>query len=407
VTQRSIAQPAAARELWGLDPDVVFLNHGSFGACPRAVLSEQARWRTRLEAEPVRFFVREYGDALAHAKHVLAEFIGAAPQDLAFVANATAGVNTVLRSLPFSAGDELLTTDHAYGACRNALDYAAERAGASVRVVRLPCPIDSPDQVVEAIVRGLTPRTRLALVDHITSPSALVLPVASIVEALSQRGVDTLVDAAHAPGMVPLALDALGAAYTTGNCHKWLCAPKGAAFLHVRRDRQAQVRPLSISHGATQSVPGRTRFELEHDWTGTDDPTPWLSVPAAIAFGASLFEGGWPAVYARSHDGARAARDRVLAVMGGPALCPDEMLGAMAAMVVRADLAQPTRPARDDERRSPAGLDPLQERLWTRFGIEIPVMPMPSEPMSRLIRVSIAPYTTNAEVDALVNALSC
>ena len=261
---------------WSLDPKVIYLNHGSFGACPTVVLQMQSDLRREMESEPVDFLVRRLPARLDEARKVFAAFVGAEPADLVFVPNATTGVNAVLRSLDFAPGDELLTTSHVYAACRKTLDFISSRSGARVVVADVPFPIESEDEVVAPILAAVTARTRLALLDHITSPTALVYPIRRLVEELDSRGVDTLVDGAHAPGMVPLDLEGLGAAYYTGNAHKWLCAPKGAAFLFVRRDRQAGLHPSAISHGYSLG------FHAEFDWTGTCDPTAWLCIPEAI-----------------------------------------------------------------------------------------------------------------------------
>ncbi|HMH53977.1 MAG TPA: aminotransferase class V-fold PLP-dependent enzyme, partial [Candidatus Acidoferrum sp.] len=321
-------------QLWPLDPDVVFLNHGSFGACPREVLRHQQTLRDRMEAGPVRFLSRDLDDLLDAARATLARFVGADADDLGFVTNATTGVNAVLRSLRFSAGDELLTTDHAYNACRNALNFVAERSGVRVVVATVPFPLASPDEVMTAVLSKVTPRTRLAMLDHVTSPTALVLPLERLVAELSRRGIDTLVDGAHAPGMVPLDLRTLGATYYTGNCHKWICAPKGSAFLWVRHDRHSDVHPVTISHGANAIRAGRSRFRLEFDWTGTCDPTAWMSVPTAIDYVGSLLPGGWPAVMQRNRALALDARDLLCAVAGTPPPCPNEMVGSIASVVL-------------------------------------------------------------------------
>jgi isopenicillin-N epimerase len=370
---------------WLLDPAITFLNHGSFGSCPRPILDEQLRLREQLEREPVRFMVRELEPLLDEARRALGDFVGAQPDDLAFVPNATAGVNAVLRSLELRAGDELLTTDHAYNACKNALDFVAERSGARVVVAAVPFPLASPDEVVDALLARVTARTRLALIDHVTSPTGLVLPAATLVEELQRRGVDVLVDGAHGPGMVPLALDALGAAYYTGNCHKWLCAPKGAGFLHARRDRQAALRPTVISHGMNSPRRDRSRFRLEFDWTGTMDPTAALCVPAAIRWLGAVVEGGWPALMAQNRDQALAARRLLCDALDVPPPCPDAMIGALASVTLPdGGGAQPT---------TPLYADPLQDLLLDRHGIEVPIIPWPAWPR-RLVRVSAQLYNS-------------
>ena len=390
-----IARMPEPRSHWRLDPSVVFLNHGSFGACPTEVLAYQARLRDQLEAEPVRFFVRELEPLLDQALASLAGFVGARWQDLAFVPNATAGVNAVLRSLSFSEGDELLVTDHGYNACRNAIDFVAQRAGARVVVSNVPFPLASSEVVVERLVAAVTPRTRLALVDHVTSPTGLVFPIERIVRELQARGVDVLVDGAHAPGMVPLELNALGAAYYTGNCHKWLCAPKGAAFLHVREDRQRAVRPLIISHGANATRTDRSRFRLEFDWPGTFDPTAALSIPECIRFLGALEPGGWPALRDHNRRMALASRDLLCRTLEIAPPAPDEMIGALASVPLPA--APPHTPG-------PFGFDPLQERLWQDHRIEVPLWSWPS-PKVRLLRVSLQRYNALAEIETLCAAL--
>ncbi len=317
---------------WALDPAITFLNHGSFGACPPAVLEVQRAWRDRLEAEPVRFLDRELDGALDHVRTVLGAFLGADPEGLAFVPNATTGVNAVLRSLRFEPGDELLTDDHEYNATLTTMQAVAARDDARVVIAPLPFPTSGADELAEAFLAGVTARTRLAVVSHLTSPSALILPVERLVSELAARGIDTLVDGAHAPGQVPLSLDALGAAYYTGNGHKWLCGPKGTGFLWVRADRRAVIHPTVTSHGANDPRTDRPRFQLEFDWVGTADPTGILALPAAIEWMATQEPGGWPAVMAANHALAIDGRDRLAAALGVAPPAPDDRLGAMAAL---------------------------------------------------------------------------
>jgi len=315
------------RQHWTLDPSLAFLNHGSFGACPRRVLEHQAMLRARLEASPVQFMTRELAPALAASRRAVAAFVGARADDLVFVRNATEGVNVVLRSLRFQPGDELLTTSHVYPGCHQALRFVAEQAGAEVRVVDVPFPIQSPEQVTDALLAGVTPRTRLALLDHVTSITGIIFPIADIARGLRARGVATLVDGAHAAGMLDLNIEGLGVDYYSANFHKWVCAPKGAGMLWARPELQAALRPSVISHGYAASP--EARFRELFDWGGTSDPTAWLCLPFVLEFMQGLLPGGWAELRARNHALALAARDLLCAAVAVPAPAPDAMLGSL------------------------------------------------------------------------------
>jgi isopenicillin-N epimerase len=377
---------AELRSHWVLDSTVSYLNHGSFGACPAAVLEAQAALRLEMEREPVDFLDARLPARLEVARRELAAFVGADPADLVFVPNATTGVNAVLRSLRFAPGEELLVTDHTYAACRKCADFIAARSGARIVIAQLPFPLEREEQIVAAVLAEVSPRTRLALLDHVTSPSALILPLPRLVSELRRRGVDTLVDGAHAPGMVPLELSELGAAYYTGNAHKWLCAPKGAAFLHVRRDRQRDLHPTVISHGYPSG------FRAEFDWTGTGDPTPWLCIPEALRTVGAMLPGGWPEVMARNRALAAAARTIVLEALGLDAPCPQEMLGAMASIPLPS--AAPRSPA--------AALDVKGMHDWFRArGVETWLHAQPKP----VVRLSAQLYNTLEQFERLAALL--
>lgn len=388
--------PSEFEKFWMLDGDITFLNHGSFGACPLPVLEAQQRLRQQMEREPLRFFVREFEELLDAARSELAEFIGADAAELVFVPNATTGVNAVLRSLKFTKDDELLTTDQEYNACRNVLDFVAAETGARVVVAKVPFPMESPDRIVEAVMEKVRSQTRLVLLDHIASQTGLIFPIQQIVQKLAQLGIDTLIDGAHAPGMLALNLHQIGATYYTGNCHKWLCAPKGAAFLYVRRDKQSQIRPMTISHGANSPRTDRSRFQLEFDWMGTDDPTAYLCVPAAIKFMGSLLEGGWPELMARNRALALAARQTLCKALGVSPPCPDEAIAAMAVV--------PLPDAVPHTGKAPL-IPLLQDALFKKFGIEVPVVPWPAAP-KQLLRISAQIYNTPAQYEYLALAIA-
>ncbi len=356
----------------------------------------QDQWRTRMEREPVRFLGREIHGHLDEARQRLSEFVGADPRGLVFVPNATTGVNAVLRSLDWKKGQELLVTSHGYNACRNVAEFVTERGGGRVVVADVPFPIQSSSQVTEAVLAAVTEKTRLVLIDHITSPTALVYPVAELVEALHAREITVMIDGAHAPGMLDLDLEALGADYYTGNCHKWLCAPKGAAFLWAREDRRDGLRPTTISHGANTPREGYSRMQDEFDWGGTDDPTAFLSVPAAIDFLDSLLPGGWDAVRRHNHELCVAGRDLVLEALGQEAPAPASMLGSIASI--------PLPPGDPSLKLGAFDVDPDQTRLFEDQHIEVPIFPWPAAPQ-RLLRVSAQLYNDIEDMRALASAL--
>jgi isopenicillin-N epimerase len=381
------------RELFLLDPDVIFLNHGSFGACPKPVFAELQRWQLAMERNPVEFLGRRSAALLRAARQRLATYLDAALDDLVFVPNATTGVNTVARSLQLQPGDEVLTTDHEYGACDATWRLVCERAGAHYRRVQIPLPFDAKSFVAR-LMAAVTPRTRLIFLSHITSNTALIFPVAALCAAARERGIATLVDGAHAPGQIDLSLNAVGADFYTGNCHKWLCAPKGAAFLHVRPEHHAAVHAPVVSWGyvASESEGGHTEFDayvgqtlLERrlQWQGTHDIAAWLSVPAALDF---LAAHGWPERRAECHTRALALQARVGARNGLKPIGRDEDFGQMVPIPVRC--SEP---------------EALRARLFEQHRIEVPVTQHAGQVF---VRVSVQAYTSDAELLVLENALA-
>jgi isopenicillin-N epimerase len=388
-----MSAPTGGLKGWLLDPQVVQLNHGSFGATPRPVLEEQDRWRRLMEANPTGFVLEVLEPALDQARTRLCALIGADPADLVFITNATMGVNAVVRSLPFEPGDELLTINHVYNACRNALEYAATRSGANVVIADVPFPIQSPDVVIDALLAAVTERTRFVLIDHVTSPTGVVLPIEDIVTPLETRGVTVMVDGAHGPGMVPLDLNRLGASYYAGNCHKWMCSPKGSAFLWARSGRGDSLVPPVISHGWNDPRTDRPRFHLLFDYMGADDPTPHLAVPAAIDFLSSLYPGGLAGTMEHNRSLALAARNLLCEFLGTEHPAPDSMIGSLAAV-----------PIPDSKEEMLGQVDPLGRRLLHDHRIQVPVFPWPRWPQ-RLLRISAAPYNDLDQYRALIAAL--
>jgi isopenicillin-N epimerase len=378
------------REHFLLDPSVVFLNHGSFGATPREVLLEQQRWQAEMEANPVEFLGRRSGELLASARAELAAYLGADADDLAFVPNATTGVNTVARSLHLQAGDEVLTTDHEYGACDATWRWVSERTGAIYRRVEIPLPFSSAE-FADRLLAAVTPRTKLIFLSHLTSATALIFPIQAVCAAARERGIPTLIDGAHAPGQLELNLEALGADFYTGNGHKWMCGPKGSAFLHARREHHAMLQAPVVSWGyVAEGTGGRSGLDAytgagtlqrRLQWQGTRDLSAWLALPAAIAFQQRH---DWPAVRARCHARAVAAMHALRARWGLDAVAADADLGQMAAIPV---------PHQDAEA--------LQRELFQHSRIEVPVTRHAGR---TFVRISVQGYTTNADIQALLNA---
>lgn len=383
------------RHHWRLDREIVFLNHGSFGAAPISVMDKQREIQNLIEREPVKFFMRDYEGFYERSQEALAELVGTRRDNIVFLPNATTGVNTALKALPLSPGDEILVTNQEYNACRNAVNAIARDRKAVVRELRLPFPVKSPEQITETIVGSLSGRTKVLLIDHIVSQTALVLDIDDIVRELRDREIETIVDGAHSVGMVPLNLDKLQPAFFTSNCHKWLCTPKGAAFLYAREDLQKHVRPLVISHGANTQRKDKSKFFHEFSWTGTDDPSPFFAIPSAIDFLNSLMPGGIPALMERNRALCLEARKLVLDALRIGKPCPDDMVGAMASFPL---------PDAVNEAIPPLFIDELQDELYHRFRIEIPVMYWPKFPR-RLLRISCQAYNSLDDYRKLCEAL--
>ena len=383
-------------DLWSLDPDVLHLNHGSFGACPNRILEQQTQLRKQMEYNTLRFFEQDLPDLLETAREALGIFLGAPASDLVFVDNATMGVTTVLSNLNLIAGDRVLITDHGYNACSNAARFFAEKTGAVVDLINLPFPGSDSNEVIERILKGCTSRTRILLIDHITSPTALIMPLEDIVPAVQQRGIQVLVDGAHAPGMLPLRLAELGADYYTGNCHKWMCAPKGTAFLYVRSEHQSNLHPLTISHGMNRPVGESTRFRLEFDWIGTRDLTGFLTLPALIDYMDGISNEGWAGIMVRNRALAVEARDLICQELGLELPCPVDMIGSLATIC----LPGPVETTFTDYHV----IDPLKQILRHQYGIEVSLSAWPS-PAGRYLRISTQLYNALSQYRQLTEAL--
>ncbi len=375
-----------------LSPEVVFLNHGSFGACPRPVMARLQALQLEMEAEPVALLGREIVGRMAEARAALGAYLNVPANDVMYFPNPTTAINMVMRSmltappgspLHLLPGDEILTTDHEYGAMVRTWRYFCRQRGVRLVQQEIPLPVSTPEAFVAQFWRAVTARTRVIFISHITSKTALIFPVTEIVRRARQAGILCIVDGAHAPGQIPLDLGALQPDLYTGALHKWLCAPKGTAFLYARPEIQAYLDPLVVSWGYESEQPSGSQFVDYHEWQGTRDMTPFLTVPAAIAFQEAH---DWSTLRARCHALAVETRARLNALTGLESIAPPEWLGQMASI------------------RLPDNINPmaLQQWLWEEKRIEVPVFYWNEQPF---LRVSFQAYNTPADADALVAAL--
>jgi isopenicillin-N epimerase len=375
------------KRLFMLDPQVLFLNHGSFGACPRPVFKAYQAWQRRLENQPVQFFQHDLGGLRKEAIGALGGYLHVDPDDLAFVTNVTHGVNVISRSLTLKPGDEILTTDQEYGSCDNAWEFACKKTGALYIHRPVHLPVHSMEEVAEEIWQGVTPRTRVIYLSHITSPTALRLPVEEISRRARQRGILTVIDGAHAPGQIPLDLEALGADFYTGNCHKWMLCPKGTGFIHARREVQHLLQPMVVSRAFEPEKAGPdSRPMVDYfSWAGTSDPAGFLAIPAAIAF---MEKYHWPEIQQQCHVLLRQAILRICDLSGLAPLYPLNS-GFYAQMGIA-----PLPPVSD--------YAALFKRFYHEFHVVMPVIRFHDQLFAR---ISIQAYNTQADVDKLLEIL--
>jgi isopenicillin-N epimerase len=368
-----------------IDPDVVFLNHGSFGACPRPVFERYQAWQRELERQPVEFLSRRQRGLLGEARSRLADYLKVGTNDVVYVPNVTTALNIVARSLPLEAGDEILTTDHEYGALERTWTFVGEHRRTRLVIQRLPVLLVDPQEVVEAVWAGVTERTRVLFLSHITSPTAVTLPIEPLIARARAAGIWTVVDGAHAPGQIDLDLADLGVDFYGGNCHKWLSSPKGAGFLYVRPELQHLVEPVVVSWGWRPRDPWSTPFVDAIQRQATHDPSAYLSVPAAIQYQR---ERDWPGVRRECHELARMARLGMTQITGLEPLVADDprWFAQMATM--------PLPPSCDTAA--------LKQRLYDEYRVEIPVAEWDGQPC---LRVSVQGYNTRSDIERLLDAV--
>lgn len=366
-----------------LDPSVTFLNHGSFGATPKPVFKEYQRWQRELEGQPVEFLGRRHDGLMRAARETLAEFLGTRAENLIYTQNVTIAMNLVARSLELTPGDEVLSTDHEYGAMDRTWRFLSKERGFAY--INQPVDLTSPEAFIESFWRGVTPRTRVIFLSHLTSPTATIFPVAAVIQRARAEGILTIIDGAHVPGHLPLHLDSLGADFYGGNLHKWLCAPKGAGFLYAHPNVQAMLKPLVVSWGYEPEISSGSPFIDQNEWWGTRDVAAFLTVPAAIQFQR---DHDWVKVRGACHQLAMETRERIHQLTQTSPLHPSAE-GWFAQMCVA------TLPADVD-------LAALKARLYDDYRVEVPLIDWHGH---KLIRISVQGYNSRRDTDKLIHAL--
>jgi isopenicillin-N epimerase len=385
-------------QYWSHDRDIVFLNHGSFGAVPQYVVSRQRKLQDRWNEDPIRFLVREQEPLWWENKKMLAEFLHTKSSNIALIKNATQGINTILNNIDFEPGEEILSTNHIYGACLHNIQVLSKKKNIDIKLVEVPFPIQHEDQVTEAIISGISSKTKVVLIDHITSATGLIFPVKKIIEALKNTGIITVVDGAHAPGMVALDLEELRPHYYTGNCHKWMYTPNGSAFIYVREDCQEGFLPGYISHVHDSPLENEEeRWAAQFFWQGTDDTTAQLCIKDAFYFVEHILELSWEEMRMRNRKLMLEARALIHEKLGLTPSAPEHMLGFLCTFPF---IAAPEKPAYGFNYFSPIG-----KKLFDQYAIEIPVMRLPTNPPKWHFRISPQVYNHLSQYDYLAEAL--
>lgn len=392
----NIPQYSDLAQHWMLDKGIVFLNHGSFGATPIKILDQQTRYRHMMEREPVDFFVNQWPVLMAHSKQKLADFVSADPDDMVFVQNTTTGVNQILTSFPYEPGDEWLVSSHAYGACMQAMKHFSERNKIRLHVVEIPFPVEDDQQILKAIEDKLTDRTSLALIDHVSSATGMVFPIKKMVDFLRENGVCSLVDGAHAPGMVPLDIRQLNPDFYIANSHKWICAPKGSAFMYVKNERKEYIKPMIISHYNDMDSHGASHWANQFMWDGTHDFSAYFCVGDTLDYIEKLHPGGWEGVMNSNHQLVWNAGKLIAEKLGFELPLKEAYIGSIL-----------TLPMPDGEEGFPKFNEtpPLKQKLYEKYQIQVPVFMFPKAP-KQWLRISAQLYNNLAQYDYLADCLN-